>query len=234
MKLLTPFQQKDRQAEELARKVMRAQEVEAMAKKANINLAMAEADFNATLARNRAKWALEEEEHEQTVKGMTQEVEALEERKKQALIPIQLYKEEADKIMLETRGILNDSKAKDEQSEFLQEKLEDKLTDVGDRELAVAESEVRLELKKQGIETQQQQTKDGIANLSKSMLDFHLFKENEENSLQQRKEEVALAEINFNAKTEKYKRDLEALRVLQIQLRDERETLDREYKRQGK
>jgi formate hydrogenlyase subunit 6/NADH:ubiquinone oxidoreductase subunit I len=45
------------------------------------------------------------------------------------------------------------------------------------------------------------------------------------------KEDVFIAETNFQAKTEKFKRDMEALRVWEIQLKDERDTLERERNR---
>lgn len=231
MKLLTPFAQKDKQQEEQTRKILRTQEIEELATKANARLARAESDFNAVLALNKTKWALEEEQHENRVKDMTQEIEALEERKRQALIPISLYKQEADKLIEEAQIIVKQAKEKEEQAEYLQEKLENKLTEIADREYIVYTAEKRLEVAKQGIESQQEATKLGVQALSKEMLLFHEKQETEEASLKKRKEEVSMAEISFNAKLQKYARDLEALKVWEIQLKDREETVARTIQR---
>lgn len=231
MKLLSTFQSKDKQQEELARKVMRIQEVEDLASKTNANLAKAEADFNSTLARNRSKWALEEQEHAERIKDMSIEIEALENRKKQTLIPIQMYKEEADKIILEAKDIVKRSKEKEEQADFLQEKLEEKLTEVADRESILAKEEQKIEIAKQGIEVQKLNIKEGSERLSKEMFMFHEKQQSEEESLAIRKKDVSMAEISFNAKVDKHSRDLEALKIWEKRLIDERETLKRAYER---
>lgn len=231
MKLLSPLRQKDQQQEELTRKILRIQEVEDLTKKTNASLAKAQADFNETLARNRFQWATEEEEHAKRIQEMTKEVTALENRKREALIPIQMYKQEADKIMLEAQDFLKKAKEKDEQADYLTEKLENKLTEVADREYAVSNEEKRLHVARQGLQSQQEATREGVSRLSAEMVAFHEKQVDEETKLDKRKSELALAEINFNAKLEKYARDLEALKIWNKQLKDERAVLDREYKR---
>lgn len=231
MKLLSPLAQKDKQQEETVRKILRTQETEELAKKANIKLARAEADFNEALARNRSKWALEEEEHAKRILHMSDEVAALENRKKDALVPISMYKEEVDKTMAEAKNIVARAKEKEENVDYLTEKLEEKLTEVGDRENAVAKEEQRQTIAKEGIESQKEQVRSGVKQLSQEMLDFHVCKEKEEANISERKKEVALAEINVVAQAEKNQRDLDAMKIWDIQLKDERATLDREYAR---
>lgn len=231
MKLMSPFQNRDKQQEEQTRKILRIQEIEDLATKANANLAKAQAEFNTTLALNRSKWALEEEEHAQRIKDMTSEVEALEERKKQALIPISMYKEEADKIMVESQDILKRSKEKEEQVDYLQEKLEEKLTEVSDRENQVVKEEQKQQIARQGIEEQQKQTKLGIERLSKEMVMFHEKQQYEDTKLLERKKVVELAEINFEAKIDRYNRNMEALLTREVQLIDREKTLERNMNR---
>lgn len=231
MKLMSPFQNRDKQQEEQTRKILRIQEIEDLATKANANLAKAQAEFNTTLALNRSKWALEEEEHAQRIKDMTSEVEALEERKKQALIPISMYKEEADKIMVESQDILKRSKEKEEQVDYLQEKLEEKLTEVSDRENQVVKEEQKQQIARQGIEEQQKQTKLGIEQLSKEMVMFHEKQQYEDTKLLERKKVVELAEINFEAKIDRYNRNMEALLTREVQLIDREKTLERNMNR---
>lgn len=234
MKLLSPFAQKDKQQEELTRKLLRIQEITELEIKTNANLARAQADFNDTLARNRDKWSIEESEHSDRIKDMTQEVESLENRKKEALIPVQMYKDEVDKMYIEAQELVKNAKEKEEQADYLAEKLEEKLTEVGDREKQAEKEEQKLEIAKQGIEAQKEQIKEGIKKLSEEMIMFHEKQQYEETSLNKRKSEVALAEINFNAKLEKYERDIEAMKIWDKQLKDERGVLDREYARRNK
>lgn len=231
MKLLSPVARKDKEQEEITRKILRIQEVEELTKKVNAQLSRAQADFSDVLARNKEKWAIEEEEHLNRVKDMEKEVEALENRKKQALIPIQMYKKEADKMLEEAQEILKKAQEKEENADFLTEKLEEKLTELGDREQNIIKEEQRIEIAKEGIKTQQEATRDGIKRLSEEMVKFHEKQESDQANIDERKKEVALAEINLNAKLDKYARDLEALKIFEAQLKDERATLDREYSR---
>ena len=183
------------------------------------------------MASSKEKWALWVEEQKQETKALESEVQALEERKKQALIPISMYKEEVDKTILEAQSIVKRAQEKEEQADYLQEKLENKLTEVEDRENILSDGEKRLEVAKQGLQSQVEATQEGVKRLSQAMVDFHVKQQQEEESLALRKKEVALAEISFNAKVEKYQRDIEALKIWEIQLKDERGTLDREYAR---
>lgn len=231
MKLMSPFQNKDQQQSELTRKILRIQETEKLAEITNAKLARAEADFSSMMARNQAKWAQEEEEHMKLMKDREQEVNTLENRKQQALIPIEVYKKQADVLIEEAQGFVARAKEKEEKADELLENLEEKLTSVSDREFIVARDEEKLKIAKEGIKSQQESTKKGVEQLSKAMIEFHEKQKLDEASLLQRQKEVTMAEISFNAKVEKYKRDLEALRILEAQIKDERATLDREYKR---
>ncbi len=233
MKLFSRFADRDKLEEERARKLIRIKETEELAKEVNIRLARSEAEFNEMLARNRSKWALEEEEHQKRIKDMSEEIKSLEKRKQQALIPISMYKQEADKLLEEAKEIVQKTKEKEEQAEYLQEKLEDKLTELEDRENQIQKKEKEQEIAQKGIEYQQEQVKQGIGRLSAEMLAFYEKQERDEKSIAERKKEVSLAEINLQAKMEKYKQNLEALKVWEKQLIDQRETLEREKLRRS-
>lgn len=217
MKLLSPLATKDKGQEELAKKIIRIQEVEDLAVKSNVKLARAEADFNATLARNRTVWAIEEQEHADSLKSMREEVETLEKRKEQALIPIYVYKEEADKLVAEAQNILRKAKEKDEQSEFLQEKLMEKLTEVSDRESIVAMTEKKQQIAQEGIDIQKEQTKLGVKQLSVAMTAFHEKQEREEANLVERKKEVYLIEVSLKAQQDKLASDYQNMRDREIE-----------------
>lgn len=231
MKLFTASTLKDRQQEELSLKVIRIQEINELEKKANARLTRAEADFAEAVAKSKETWALHIEEQQKINNQLEEEVRALERRKEQALIPVSMYKLQVDKLMSEAQGIVKRAKEKEEQADYLTEKLENKLTDVADREYALAEGEKRLQVAKQGLQSQIESTQKGAQLLSEEILKFHIKQEQDEKSIGERKTEVALAEINFNAKLEKYTRDLEALKIWNLQLKDKEETLLRTSQR---
>jgi len=231
MKLLSTFANKDKQQEEITRKLLRSQEIEELASKANAKLARAEADFADALARSKEIWSIHIEKQQKINSELEKETIALENRKKQALIPIQMYREEVDKVMLEAQEIVQRAKEKKENADYLTEILEEKLTEVADRESILLSEEQRIEIAKNGIEIQKEQTKEGIVQLSKKMILFHENQQEYEANINERKKELALAEISLNAKLGKYQRDLEALKIWDIQLKDERGTLDREFNR---
>ncbi len=234
MKLMSPSVVKDTRQNELRQQLLRAKEVDEITNTINIRRAKSEVEFNESLARNRAKWALEEEEHAKRVKDMESEVKVLESQKQHALIPIHLYKKKADELMAEAEAVMEKVQEKERNVDATMELLETKLTDVGDREIAVAKEESRQTVAKLGIESQQEEVKVNIQKSMDAIYNFNIYRLKEEENLSERKKEVALAEISFKAKTDKYKRDLEALKIFDIQLKDERATLDREIARQKK
>ncbi len=231
MKLLSFSATKDTQQEEISRKIARIQEIEKLATEANARLARAESDFSDALARSKETWAIHIDEQQRVNNQLESETIALENRKKQALIPISMYKQEADKIMEEAKEIVARATAKELDVDYLHEKLEDKLTEVADRLNILSDGEKRLEVAKRGIQSQQEAVQIGTKQLSEQMLTFYNLQEKQEQDLNVRKKEVAMAEINFNAKLEKYQRDLDALKIWDRQLKDKEETLARAMKR---
>ncbi len=231
MKLLSGLQNKDNQQAEQTRKLLRAQEIQKLAEEADIKLARAEEEFNRTLARNRATWADEEVLHAERVKAMESEVKALEKRKEQALIPVSMYRLKVDEAMKEAQEYIKKAKEKDVQADYLQDKLEEKLVEVYDRENQMQAEEARLANLKRGVEAQQEQTREGVARLSEEMIMFHEKQTQDEAIMTERKNELSMAEINLNAREEKVKQNLEALKIFDKQLKDKEETMAREIVR---
>ena len=126
MKLRSPSQLGDLKEQARVRELLRIQETNKAAMEANKALAKAEADFNATLAKNREIWALEEAEHTKRVKEQQSELERLQRQ----------------------IGHLNEI-------DDLREKLEDKLDAAGKKEQDLTAWELELHIKAEGIRLQQ-------------------------------------------------------------------------------
>jgi hypothetical protein len=231
MKLLSPSVNKDTQQAELSRKLLRIQEVEDMAVTMNAKLARAEADFSSAMALNQAKWLAEETLHQKEVQERTKEIEDLEKRKTQALIPIEIYKQEAETLMEKARLFAEEIRQRNEAIELLSNRLMEKLSEVSDREHELRESERKVELSRIGLDNQREAIALGSEHLTIQMQAFHEKQQQEEKDLLDRKTQVSLAEISFKAKTDKIKRDIQAIREWETRLKDREETLEREVNR---
>ena len=227
MKLLTPNQVRDTKNEHLAREVLRAKETSEQILKINKKMAEAEADFASVLARHRITWAEEEREHDERMRQMQKEVSVLEDRKKQALIPLEIYKVQADTLLKEAQEALQRTKEKELKNEEIAELLQDRLDEVGEKESDVQSLESRLLSKQKGIEDQAEQVKAASQQLVYDQQSFYEIRDKQQKEILERRKEIQIAEITANAKIEKIKRDIEAMRIYDIQLKDERATLDR-------
>lgn len=230
MKLLTPKEIKDRKAQETARDLIRVKETDEVVRKVNIRLANAEADFETALARHKRQWAEEEIQHSKRVEEMEKEVKELEDKKRQALIPIDLYKDQADALFKEATSALSVVKEKERIIEETQDRLEEKLDAVGEREQTLQKDEEKWLIKKQGIEQQAADVETGIEKLTAEMASFYEKKTKDEESLAIRKREAEIAEISVVTKLDKLRRENADLKEYERKLKDERGVLDRAWK----
>ena len=205
MKLLTLNQIKEKKDEQIQRDILRTKELDKASEQARLNLAKAEADFNATLAKNRTLWANEEHEHSERIKEMSSEIQVLEKRKEIALEPVYLLQNKLEKRLNDIDVTSTQLKEKEAYNEDLRSKLEDKLDEVGEREQDVLRETQILEGKKESLEIQSEQTKQGIKRLNDTISTFLTTKEAEENRLDQIKIDLALQKQN----TDNFKLSLE-------------------------
>lgn len=231
MKLMTPAQVKEKRGDETARSLIRSQEIEQLADETRRKLARAESEFNETLARNRHEWAKEEEEHANRMKEMEREVSVLENRRTQALIPIEIEKKEADSLLKQSKEFLKKSQEKESLADETLEALENRLDEVKEREMIMQSEESRLEVKKKGIENQEEVTKTGSERLSHALQEFYKKQKEDDRLLAEKNEALLLKEINLNAKEEGQARERHALHVKEMQLNDRQATLERAFKR---
>jgi hypothetical protein len=224
MKLLTLNQVKEKKDEQIQRDILRTSDIEKAASQARINLAKAEAEFNATLAKNREIWANEEQEHATRKQEMTSEVEVLEERKKQALEPLSLFQKDLEKQKKELDDLSINVKISEALNEELKERLEDKLDEVGEREQDVLRETQILEGKKESVEIQSEQTVQGIKRLNDSINAFLIQKEDTESRLDQIRLDLDLEKQNVDNNKRSLERKEQTLITWENKLRT-RETL---------
>lgn len=231
MKLLSPTQNSDVKAQELTREVIRTQEIYKEADKARKSLANEQSSFNRMLARNREQWAKEEEEHQNRLLEMKHEVQILENRKKQALIPLEVYKKQAQDLFNLAQDAKNRAESHEKELEVVRDRLEDKLDEVGQKTVDLDNLEQRLYIQKQGIEIQTKQIQESSKKLSQELQAFADQKAKDEQDILERKKTLKLWEHSLSAKERQLNNIAKGLMSKEKRLKDEREVLNRERKR---
>lgn len=230
MKLLSPSIRKDTEESERQLGLLRMQEQQKEANRIRKELANAEADFKAVLAKNRTQWAKEEQDHEDRIMEMKKEVAELEDRKAQALIPVKMYEAQAHQYLEQAQEALKTAHRREKDADALNDLLQDKLDAVGQKEQDLSLLEATLTARQAGIEQQTEQVQDGVKSLNKEMQGFARLKEAIEADLREKRIALTLKERSLSAKEKKLERKEESLTALATQLEDERGTLDRAWK----
>lgn len=229
MKLLSPTAHNTASKDQQLRTIIRNQELDKAAKEARIELANAESEYQTALARNRKNWALEEQEHEERVKERNIEIDRLEAKRLNAMIPINILKESAEEQLAEAETYVASIRKREEDNEILAEQLQNKLDEVGAKEQDLIKLSQELQIKSDSLIQQQASTVAGIKSLNTEMAKFAIDRGVDEERINQRKTELALIERTLVTKAAKLKyaeKDLEDLRIV---LADERGTLQRAW-----
>lgn len=227
LRLLSPKQVGEAKSLELSRDVLRIKETKEATDKVNKALANAEVDFNNALARNRLQWGEEEQKHLEIIAKMSEEISLLKIEREKALIPIEVDRKKVEDRAKEVEESRLINLKKEEENEQIATLLEEKLSEVGEREVKVLEQEDSLAARKNGLFLQEEQTKIGAQRLSQEIADFNAGRLKEEEAQFNKRKEIEIMEINMNVREKQLEIDVEALKKFEIQLKDERATIDR-------
>lgn len=230
MKLLPPSETQDLRSVEISRDILRIQEVKKLLKEEEIRLARAEADFSSMIARKQKEWAVEEENHLKEVERRKKEIEDLEAKKLNFLIPFNILKKGSDDKIFEAEKFLSSLREREQKADDLLEILEDRLDGVSERELAVKKVEDSQKLAWEGIRRQQESVKEGSGQLTQQIKDFISKKASEEKEIGERKTALVILERTLLTKQQTQKRNEKELSDWSIRLHDERQTLDAAWK----
>jgi hypothetical protein len=231
MKLLSPSVIKQGQSQQTEREILRTQEVQKIADKTRKELANSEADFRQALLGQRARWEREEQDHTKRVNEAVEEIKVLESRKAQALIPIEVYKKQAETLMQEAQDGLRLVQGRELEAEELLDTLQDKLDAVGQREQDSIIKEKRLFIKEEAIKSQETLTSNKSEELTRAWIDFNKDKELAEFDIRDRKTALFLRDRSQEAREDALNRQEQELKDWSIKLKDERDTLDRAFAR---
>jgi hypothetical protein len=230
MKLLSPKELNAAKESNKVKEILRVKELEEESDKVRKELANAEADFNSSLARNRNKWANEEQEHTKRVNEREQELKILEEKRLELLVPVDIITKGAKNRLEEANKFLETLREREAKAEELSEILQDKLDEVGEREQDVIKTSQELLIRSQSVDLQSRQVKNSVEDLNASRAEFAQIRKDAETDIQKRKVALFLAEQSVVDReiviAEKYK-DLE---IRELQLADRQKTLAIAYR----
>ena len=158
------------------------------------------------------------------------ELERIKEETRKAMEPVEDMKRQEKIKLNEASLILERAKVKEEENEETANTLQDKLDEVGEREMNVRIQEERIQAQLEGIETQKisirninEQLNEGIKNSIAEM-------ESKQKELEERDNKLKLEEINIETKDNLLKEKEESLSEWSIKLQDERNVLDQNWK----
>lgn len=193
MKLLSPSEGREKARSNEVTLKNRITELQGLIVQKYKELAQAEADFNDTLTRQRKTWSEEEKVYTSKVFIIRGEIEALEERRRQALIPLTKRAEELDtkaSALAEYEKILKQSDADiADKAEMLVKRLDE----VAERELQADKVAKNLAVREDGVKAQAAQVATGSVLLTEAMT-----KASQESAARER--ELSLKEASVKAK----------------------------------
>lgn len=229
LKLFTPQEAKSANSAQNTRDVLRTREIKKMMEKSHTELAKYEADFSAMIARHKEKWAQEEQNHAIRTAEMGQEVRALEERRKDALIPIEIEKQKADTMIDEATKRLGEVEKKERDNDELKDVLMQRIEDVSERESAVKDEEEKILEMRRGVELERATNTANTKALSEAIEKFNMYVSSETTALDHKRTEITLRERSIEARREALGRKEKSLATRETQIKDKQETLTRAF-----
>lgn len=158
MLLLTPTEAQRRTRNDDALKAVRSRELADEVNKRRSELNQTESDFQKLLASQRARWALEEQDHMRHVMQNDADAKAIEKWKQETLVHIESLRKEAENELEDVR--LREKKAdeKEKYSDSLALTLETRLDEVSEMQHQSSELKKSLERREKGVKMQEKLT----------------------------------------------------------------------------
>lgn len=236
LRLLNPSEAVHKSKQRTEGEKQKSVKIDALVAQKHKELAEAEVNFDIALKRQHDTWAKEEKEHIEKVIHVTKEVEVLEERRKQALIPLE---ERAKELETHDRNLRERELALDLRETDLNDSaqvLADRLDEVSEREQKAFENAQSLLIQREDIDGRRKDLKANTDTFTRAFT--KATGELTERELVVRREEIALKN---RAVTLKEREDAVSEKEAgfvnrERSIQDKRETLDRaiaEFEKKG-
>ncbi len=229
LKLFTPQESRTQNSAQNTRDALRTREIKKLLEKGHTEIARHEADFAEMMARHKEKWAKEEEAHAIRLSEMDREIRSLEERRKTALIPIEIEMRRADTMIADAEKRLGEVEKREQESESLKDVLIERIEQVSERESIVKDDEEKIIILTREAELEKETAKANTKNLSDGIEKFNVYVASETLILDGKRTEITLKELSIEARSEILDRKEKSLLVREAQVKDKQETLARAF-----
>lgn len=183
MKLLSPSEAQKRARNDDALNAVRSKELSDEVNRKHVELAQMEEAGAKFLASQRARWALEDQEHLSYKLGLLKEIEGLEERKRIALIPIEEREKEAENKMQEAFAVLTRATEKEKYADTMASTFEKRFDEFAEQELELKDLRSALNRREAGVKAQEKHTAqyaEGVSKAGQLFLEKSHAKEHEQ------------------------------------------------------
>lgn len=226
MKLFTPNETKTLSKKQTSEDVVRIAYLQGTLNRLQKQTNDASASFKALLAEQRQIYSEEKEKLQAEVRELVNQVNALEARKANALIPVQGLKAEAEKALAEATKLLAENEKRAEELEEMTQVLTERTDAVSTREQVAEEKEVALNSKIEGALREADIISSSHQRLNKMLADFQSRVESTDASLARRENAIQERErLHAQAVEEHIKR----VTAEERSLADRRAALDRAF-----
>lgn len=234
MKLLTPLQTINKKENEIALNLSRSLELQKELDKKKIDLEKLNIEFEIV---NRKQQQIREEFNETSIKELeifNQDVKDLENRKKDALVPLDEKWKELDKAEELIKKREENLKIKEEEVISKIELLEEKLDDLAEKQKIVDEMSLNQAEKQRGIDSQRKQIKLQSESLNSLISKHSIEEENRLKYINTKEAELNSKAIVLESLDKDLKTREQALKDKETQIQDKYETLQRTINRINK
>lgn len=202
MKLLKAEEVKTANQQQITKDTLRTLASKKALKEVSSELDEANAKFELALANQHVRWAKEEEEALLTIQKLENEVKKLEVKKAQALIPIDIIKQNAYDLLKGAEKVMVEARSKDNEAELRLESLTDRLDEVGERETKVESLEQYIYIRQKNLILQEEGQKKLRETLQEKWSEYFAEVEKKSNEYSAKKKELELKEINLQSREE--------------------------------
>jgi chromosome segregation ATPase len=231
MKLFTPTETKGLSTRQTSDDVYKIAYLQTTLGKLQTRLNSEEQAFTTRLTEQRALYNAEKEKLQADIRELLAQVQSLEARKANALIPIATLKRDAQQALLDAQALLKKNEERTLELDELQELLTEKLDAVSTREQVVATEESTLKSKITGALAQADTISRSHIRLNEMLVAF-------ENRVAETNQQLALRESSVTQREQKLNESINAhtsrMATESRALADREETLERGFKELNK
>lgn len=200
MQILSPDEIKKDKTESADQSMKRSKALALEESRVNREMNLIRTTSEAEKAEIKAKTEAYREEMAQYRETLKLEVESLESRRRDSLIPIKETQKEAEILLQQAKDALEDIKLQKENIEAGREENIEFAEELRDREDSLSDRAENLQLRERRISDEERRLKDSSSMLAQKWVDLHVATTSANTDIAQREQKVGMAEKTFESR----------------------------------